>query len=438
MSPSPPAAGPGRPPAAPGGVGHADARPVNARFNFAILTLDGLTFWLGMSYFSPTTILPLFVSHLSTSNALAGAVPALVTIAWAIPQLVGASMATRVSSRKGYIIKTALLGRIPLVIMVAVIWAYSLSHPTLTLVAFFAGFGAFRAISGVNTPVYFDLVGATIHPRDRSRFIGLNQFLGGGIGAAALAAGRGMLDAYPFPDGFVLCFALGLGISSVSILWLACVREPAVASVARPERRGILAEARRVVARDGRFRAYLVARALIVVAGMAGAFYGIHAARELGATDGDVAVFTSILLAFQTTSTMAWGAVANRLRLSNVLLGGTIAGGLGTLAALAWPSVTGFGVVYALTGISMGAVIVADGALPLDFAEAANEERALYVAVTNTVLSPVNLAAPLVGGIIADLVGFEPTYVAATALTALAVVAVMRVREARAAPAGIR
>lgn len=412
-------------------VADPDARPANARFNFALLTLDGLTFWLGMSYFSPTTILPLFVSHLSPSNVLAGAVPALVTIAWAIPQLLGASVATRVTSRKWFIIQTALAGRVPLIVMVAVIWAFALEYPTLTLIAFFTCFGLFRAISGVNTPVYFDLVGVTVHPRDRSRFIGLNQFLGGGIGAIALVAGREVLDAYPFPFGFVVCFALGIGISSVSILWLANVREPAIEVSARPDRRGIIAQARRVVSSDRRFRAYLLARSLMVIAGMAGAFYGVHATRELGATDGDVAVFTSILLAFQTTSTMAWGAVANRLRLPNVLLAGTIVGGIGSGVALVWPSVTAFGLVFALTGISMGAVIVAEGSLPLAFAEAAGEERSLYVAITNTILSPVNLVAPLVGGAIADATGFGVMYLVATILTVGAAASVLRVSEAR-------
>ncbi len=416
-----------------------EARPPHARYNFALLTLDGLTFWLGMSYFSPTTILPLFVSHLSASNVLVGAVPAIVTIAWAVPQLLGAAVATRVSSRKWYIAKTALVGRIPLAAMIIVVWAFAVDQPGLALVAFFVGFGAFRAVSGMNTPVYFDLVGATIHPRDRSHFIGLNQFLGGGIGAIALAAGRDMLDAYPFPDGFVLCFSLGLGISSISIVWLANVREPAIEPSSRAGRRGIVSEAMRVVAKDGPFRAYLVARALVVLAGMAGAFFGVHATRELGASDGDVAVFTSILLAFQTTSTMMWGAVANRLRLVNVLLGGAILGGAASAVAFAWPSVTAFAVVFALAGIATGAVIVAEGAMPLAFAEAAGEERALYVAVTNTVLSPVNLVAPLAGGLIADAAGFAATYVVATALTLVAVAATLRVREAReAGTAGMR
>jgi MFS family permease len=175
----------------------------------------------------------------------------------------------------------------------------------------------------------------------------------------------------------------------------------------------------------------------MVVAGMASAFYGIHATRELGASDGDVAVFTSILLAVQNASTLAWGAIANRVRLPNVLMGGTIVGGIASAVALAWPSVAAFAVVFALTGIAMGAVIVVDGALPLTFAEAAGEERSLYVAVTNTILSPVNLIAPLVGGALADATGFGTMYFVATVLTAGAVASVLRVVEARPTRRGV-
>ena len=83
-------------------VGHSEKPLENARYNFTILTFDGLTFWLGLSYFSPTTILPLFVSHLSSSNVVSGAVPAVIALSWALPQLLGARAMSGITSRKRY------------------------------------------------------------------------------------------------------------------------------------------------------------------------------------------------------------------------------------------------------------------------------------------------------------------------------------------------
>ena len=39
----------------------------NYRWNFLVNSLDGASFWFGMSFISTTIILPLFVSHF-TSN----------------------------------------------------------------------------------------------------------------------------------------------------------------------------------------------------------------------------------------------------------------------------------------------------------------------------------------------------------------------------------
>ena len=412
-------------------VGHAEEPLENARYNFTILTFDGLTFWLGLSYFSPTTILPIFVSHLSSSNVVAGAVPAVIALSWALPQLLGARAMSGITSRKRYIIVTALLGRVPLIVMIGIIWAFANTHPQLTLLAFFVCFALFRAISGMNTPVYYDLVGATIHPRQRSRFIGLNQFLGGGIGALALVGGRSLLDSFPFPIGFVLCFGLGTVIITTAIIWLAVVREPPIVKSGSASQPNVLIQARNVWSSDRTFRRYLIARCLVALTGLASAFFAVQATRELGASDGDVAIYSAILLASQTISTLGWGAIANRLQLMNVLLAGTVLAGSASLLAFMAPSATVIMIVFALAGASMGAIVVSDGALPLSFAEASKQDRSLYVAVANTAVSPINLVAPVLGGALADAGGYGTTYVIASALAVLAAIATVTASSTR-------
>jgi MFS family permease len=149
----------------------------------------------------------------------------------------------------------------------------------------------------------------------------------------------------------------------------------------------------------------------------------VQATRELGATDGDVAIYSAILLASQTISTLGWGAIANRLRLMNVMLAGTVLAGSASLLAFMAPSSTIIMLVFALAGASMGAIVVSDGALPLSFAEDSKQDRSLYVAVANTAVSPINLIAPLLGGALADAGGYGTTYVIASLLAVLAAVA---------------
>ncbi|HEU5315787.1 MAG TPA: MFS transporter [Chloroflexota bacterium] len=419
------------------------------RYNFVVLTLDGLLFWLGLAYYSPTTILPLFVSHLTPSNVVVGAVPAIVALSWSLPQLFGAQVLAALrsgrrarwwgGSRKSFVVRTAAPARIPLLVLVVATSVLAVSHPTLTLVVFFVCFGLFRGTGGLNTPVYYDLVAVAIHPRARARFIGLTQFLGGAIAAVALALGRAALDAFPFPGGFVICFAAGLVFVTLGLFCMASVREPAlVVAGSGPDAEappgggrapgGILRTAARALRAEGALRRYLGARVFVALASMALAFFGVHAARDLGASDGDVALYSAVLLAAQTASALLWGAVADRFSLTPVLAAAVALAVAGTGLALLAQTLVAFGAVFALVGASLGALAVTDPGMPLALAEARGADRALYVAVANTVLAPVYVVAPLIGGGAADTGGYRLTYALAAAAGAVALPLVARTR----------
>ena len=67
----------------------------NYRWNFLVNSLDGATFWLGMSFISSTVILPLYVSHFTTNPLLIGLIPFLATAGVFLPQLFVANAVER-------------------------------------------------------------------------------------------------------------------------------------------------------------------------------------------------------------------------------------------------------------------------------------------------------------------------------------------------------
>ena len=408
----------------------------DGRYNFIVLTLDGLGFWLGMSYFSPTTILPLFVSYLTPSNVLVGAVPAVVFVCWAAPQLAGARALALQPSRKRFIIRTALLGRIPLLLAIGATAALAVSHPGVTLFLFLTGFGLFRLSGGLNTPAYYDLVASAISPRVRARFLGTSQFLGGAVGAAGLIAGRRVLDSYPFPVGFVICFAIGFVFMTAAIGCMALVREPPFVPRALDgpaggrdtERPGLFRDARATLRRDSGLRRYLGGRILLVIGGMAAAFFAVQATRTFGASAGDVAALTAVLLASQTLSTLFWGAGADRIGLTPVLFASAVLCTAAPAAALLAPDLLWFTLVFVLVGLSAGALAVTDAGMPLALAEGTGARAgggpAHYIALSNTVLAPFHVAAPLLGGLLADVGGYRLTAAVALLASAAAVLAI--------------
>ena len=67
----------------------------NYRWNFLVNTLDGASFWFGMSFFSSTIILPLFVSHFTDSPLTIGLISFLGWGGILLPQLFMANAVER-------------------------------------------------------------------------------------------------------------------------------------------------------------------------------------------------------------------------------------------------------------------------------------------------------------------------------------------------------
>ncbi|NDF96277.1 MAG: hypothetical protein EB107_10680, partial [Proteobacteria bacterium] len=87
--------------------------------------------------------------------------------------------------------------------------------------------------------------------------------------------------------------------------------------------------------------------------------------------------------------------------------GGTIIGALGALAATSATSITSVYPVFVAMGVGTSAQIMCDMSLPMQLAERAAASRGMYVASYNTVIIPFSIAAPVVGGAISAISGFD-------------------------------
>ena len=83
------------------------------RWNFLVNSLDGASFWLGMSFISNTIILPLFVSHFTSNPILIGLIPFLATGGVLIPQLFVANAVERAPLKKFFPVNIGLFTAYP-------------------------------------------------------------------------------------------------------------------------------------------------------------------------------------------------------------------------------------------------------------------------------------------------------------------------------------
>lgn len=398
------------------------------KWNIACNLGDGLGWWLGIGLVSPATILPLFVSHLTDSNILLGIIPAFIAIAFAMPQLISAGYIQNLHEMKPFIVWTAFAGRIAFLALVIAIWLFAATNPTLMLVLFFLLFGFFRAVGGANMPAWSELIAKVIPNYIRGRFFSITQGVGGGLGAIGIFLAGVLLDRYPFPANFVAIFAGAFVFTSLSLFSLSRVKEPVTT---RPvtQNRSITKQLLGVPAllrADANFRHFLGARVILVVGQLALAFFTVYGVRNWGADAQTVSTFTAILLVAQTVGAFTMGFIGDHFGSKRVLeLGGLFMAGAGLLGFLA--GVTSLLVILSLSfvmiGLATAAFTLGDPNIMIDFGARGN--RPIYVAVANSLLAPSLLVAALFGGWLADVFGYESTFVATILINVLGLVAMI-------------
>ncbi len=199
----------------------------NYRWNFTVNFMDGATFWFGLSFISYATILPLFVSKLSSNLWPIALLAVIGQSSWYLPQLFAAGPTERLARNKPVVVNLGLFSeRLPLWFL-PVAALVSLWSPTLALIIFFVAYAAHGLGAGAIGPAWADML-ARIFPLDRrGRFFGITSFVGTGLGAIGAIFSGWLLGAFVFPMNFFYAFTIAAFFITISWFFIAMTREPA-------------------------------------------------------------------------------------------------------------------------------------------------------------------------------------------------------------------
>jgi MFS family permease len=402
----------------------------NYRWNLTANLLDGTAFWFGLSFISSSTIVPLFISKLTSSQIPIGLAAVIAQGGWFLPQLFAARWTEGLARVKPIAVNLGLfVERLPvwLLVAAAVVAAYA---PAVALGLFFAGYALRSLGAGAVGPAWQELVARWCPVERRGRFMGTANFLGAGAGAAGAALTTWLLNAREFPSSFIIIFAIAAVAMSLSWFFLAQTREP----VQPPSEHRITSREFRtglpeILRRDPNFRRFLIGRSLIALSGIGLGFLTVAAVRRWQVPDATVGLYTAAYWVGQTAGTLSLGFLADRR-------GHKLSLELGTLAAvvaysLAWlaPGPQWYLAVFFLIGINTGSLLGAGILITLEFSPP--RRRPTYIGLTNTTAGVVNVVAPLLGTWLAS-VSYGSAFVA-SATAGLAGLIVMHwwVREPR-------
>ncbi len=368
----------------------------NYRWNFTVNTLDTASWFFGTSFISASTIVPLFISKLTSSTIPIGIAAMIAMGSWHLPQIFTANFIERVARKKPIIVNLGLfVERLPVFFMILAAGLASRSA-TLALILFLVSYIWHSLGAGMLSPAWQEMVARCFPVQRRGRFLGTGIFLGTmtGIGGAALSTW--LLSNIQFPQNFMAIFALSAGAILLSWFFISLTREPVkVHRTPHRSQREFFKGVKEIIKEHHNYRRFLITRLLFSLGAMGSGFITLSAIRTWNVSDATVGVYTAMLLVGQALGTLSLGFLADRkghkqsfeiMALASLLAFSFV--WLGSSPVYYYPT-------FFLQGIANGGIIVSGILLNLEFADP--ERRPTFVGITGFGVGVVGVLAPLIG-----------------------------------------
>jgi MFS family permease len=386
----------------------------SATRNFVLNVLDGTAYIFGISMVSRYTVLPLFVSELSSERWVQGLIPMFTYTGWALPALFIAPLVASRPRRKPFIQLTTLGERLPFLAL-GLLLLFGPSLPAATLLAIFFVLYAIQTFSGgFAGPAWQDFIARLIPERRWGTFFGLQFGLGGVLGVAGATVAGALLVSQPFPRNFGILALLCFTAQVVSFGFLSLTIEPPQGVGPRQPLGAFLGGIGPLLRRDAAFRRYLFCRAAIALGLVGHSFLTAAALERFHPSAAEVGVYTAVLLGVQALGHLGLGALADRWGHKQVLELATGVGLLALLLAILAPAASWFLPIFALVGVAQAGYQLSGYTLVFSFSSAA--ERPTYIGVANTTLTPVAALGPLLAGWLAEIAGYSTLFGALLAI----------------------
>ncbi len=380
----------------------------NLKRNYIGNYLHGMLGMTGFRLINAPTFMPVYIHLISGSNTVVGLAQALQQVGGIISPIFGA---TAIEHRKK-VMPAALwmggLGRVQIVGMALAGWflqGQSLVYAMLALLFLFGVFmGAQRVVFGM-------LMAKVIPLSRRGRLQAWRNATGGLIAAVlAWAAGKYIIQPDLFGHGYSVTFMLAAVLTSMG-LWALQVllREPEPPNLPPKARfRDRVRDFPALIMSDRGYAAFLVMQMLTTASRMAVPFYAIYATTSTGLSGGILALLALAYLGADTLSNLLWGYLGDRTGFRLVLLISLTMWILSTLILLGLHSPAAIFVAFFGLGASQSGYMMAAQTMILEFGS--REEMPMRLAISSSAEGITSSVSPIVGGIVADALGYPAVF----------------------------
>ena len=421
-----------------------DIAPALEKTNFPLLIAEGTLFVVGLTFVSYSTVLPAFVSSLTSSSILVGLVSAARSTGWFLPQLFAAHYLEGRPLKKPILMRTSLASRLSLLLMALSTYFWGGSRPDLVLALFFILYFLFNLCESVSALAWVDITAKTVRPTRRGSLFSIMQLLGSlmGLGAGVLIRTILSYPRFVFPTNYALVFFAAVVVLGFNYLVLMMLREPP-GEVAHTQRSFLeyLQKLPALFRKNPAFRKVATVRILVSFTFMVVPFYVVYSQQVITSGAGIIGIYVLLQTAGMIGGSLLFGRMSDKIGNRSVLVvtaATTLAMPILALTVYFFslqgqmPLLT---VLYALIFIGIG---ISDTGQFIGFTNfvldiASEAERPSYYGLLNA-LSVVSAVLPLLGGILISRFGYELVFWIAAVFLLAAFLLSIRLPEPRHSP----
>ncbi|MDA9064080.1 MFS transporter [Pseudomonadales bacterium] len=378
--------------------------------NFYAHLAHGMLGQTGFRLINAPTFLPAYIMLLSGgSEMMVGLALSLQALGMTLTPFVGANL---IEHRKRVLPVGFFVGGMMRLSVLLIALSGLLFGGTQALIAIMICLTLLGLSQGMQGVIFNFLMSKVIPVKKRGRLTGLRNFLAG-ITSAAVAwlGGHYLLGETPTAQGYSFTFLLAFILTSIGLLLLLFVREPEPPTV--KIKQGLwqrLGEVPALLRDDPAFTRYFLARSLATMGRMAMPFYILYAGQTIGLTGQTLGIITFAFTIAGTFSNLAWGAMADRRGFRGTFLLSISLWVLSTLLLLVASGLWATVLVFVGIGAAVQGFQNSSQNLTLEFGD--RDNLPVRIAIANTASEVAGTIGPLLGGVLAAMLGFEAVFAA--------------------------
>lgn len=415
----------------------------NLKRNYIAHYVHGMLGMTGFRLVNTPTFVPAYIHSISGSDAWVGIGTSLQQLGGIVSPIIGAAQIEHrkrilpVSVTLGLLMRAQILGLAISGWFLTGSWALTLALLFLFLLGFFQG----------PQRVAFQLLLAKVIPiRLRGRLQAWRNLTGGLIAAVlSYFAGSWLVANHVFGNGYATTFFLAfvltsLGLSALQML----MREPEPPTVrARTALKDRLKDFPALIRGDKGFAWFMVARSLAMGSRIGQPFFFLYAAMIMGITAGGdpvkfgatLAILSFSYMAADTVTNLVWGYLGDRQGFRSTLVIAMAINLVGVAALMMSHTLITFVVAFFAVGAAQSGYLMSTTNIVLEYGH--HHDVPMRMALSNTAEGAMGALAPLLGGGLVLLWGYESAFYATMFTVALAlIVLVWKVEEPRGRTSG--